>query len=107
MAQAFFTALTGGSYFDWMGEYDTAGQSGGTNQHLNRGSFLKAVQITPSVMSNPLADSQIGPELQAQITAGNLPTPKVDSEGVRRQSVRHLLSGRHRRQRSEWNSFLQ
>ena len=79
--QAFYTAITGGSYIDWESEYDTAGHSGGTNQTLSRGSFLKAVQITPANTSKSITDSDIGTELAAQISSGVLPTPKVDAQG--------------------------
>jgi hypothetical protein len=79
-------ALVNSPYMDWMGEYDTAGakvSGGGTSsgQHVNRGTFLKGVTITPTNKATTLTDDDLGTELQAQITATTLPNPEIDAEG--------------------------
>jgi hypothetical protein len=82
----FYTAITNSSYFDWMGEYDTAGktpQDGmpGSNQHIYRGTFLRSVTITPQNANTSLVDTDIQTELVAQIGSGALPAPQIDPEG--------------------------
>ena len=76
---AFYSAFTKSPMFDWLSEYNTnitaTGGGQGTNQVIGHGSFLKAVQITPSVTSSTVSDSQIQSELNAQISAGKLPAP--------------------------------
>ena len=86
-AEAFYGTIVNSPYIDWMGEYDTVGLKGatdqgpGTNQHVNRGTVLKTVTITPSVTSNSITDDQIQTEIKSQIAAGKLPAPQVDPEG--------------------------
>jgi hypothetical protein len=82
----FYTAITGGAYFDWLGEYDTAGKNGqdgqpGSNQHIRRGTFGAAYTITPAAQGTSITDDQIQQELLAQIGAGKLPQPDVDGAG--------------------------
>ena len=62
------------------GEYNTA-RTGGTSQHFTSGAFQSQVQITPSVTSSTITDTQIQTELTAQIAAGHLPAPAVDAQG--------------------------
>ncbi|HEY8039942.1 MAG TPA: hypothetical protein VIF15_09125 [Polyangiaceae bacterium] len=78
----FYGSIVSGPFMDWMGEYDTAGKSGGTNQHVNRGTFLKTVTITPANTATSLVDTDIQTELSAQITSGVLPKPVIDAEGA-------------------------
>jgi hypothetical protein len=78
----FFSAITQSEFLDMLSEYSTTGQSGGTDQTIGRGALAKAVTITPRVATgNTIQDSQIGEELAAQITAGVLPAPVMDSHG--------------------------
>ena len=83
----FYAALVNSAYFDWMGEYDTAGLKGaadalpGSGQHIYRGTFLKTLTINPAVTSGTIQDSAIQTELAAQIQSGALPPPKIDAEG--------------------------
>jgi hypothetical protein len=86
----FFTDITSSNYYDLLSEYSTAGitSSGGvsSNQSLVRGQFDGAVTITPSVAcpggTCTITDSQIQTELAAQITAGHLPQPLTDAQGI-------------------------
>src|ERR1051326_3039920 len=57
--------------------------SGGTNQVFGFGSFGGLFQIVPSAANNgsTISDTQIQSELLAQITAGHLPAPILDSLG--------------------------
>ena len=83
---AFYTAITNSDYFDWLAEYDTVGRNGsdgqsGSNQHIGRGSFGRAIEITPAAQGTSLSDDQIQAELAAQTAAGKLPTPDLDAAG--------------------------
>jgi hypothetical protein len=87
----FYQALTNSTWMDWLTEYSTVGISGGSNQGIGRGTYAGSFTITP--VSPPRtceADSlgfppppgticiwntDIPAELDAQITAGNLPMP--------------------------------
>lgn len=83
----FLAGITDSSYFDLMSEYTTVGLTGqadqlpGSNQTIGRGTFLKAVAITPSVSGTTITDAQIQTELAAQISAGKLPAPANDAGG--------------------------
>ena len=75
---AFYADLVGGPAFDWLSEYNTAGVKTvtgvpGSNQKIGRGTFVKAVTITPKAKGSPLKDAQIQAELAAQLKAGKLP----------------------------------
>ncbi len=83
---SFYAAITQSAYFDWLGEYDTVGKSTvdgspGTAQHVNRGSFLKTVTITPTHSGPSIKDSDIQAELKSQVGGGALPAPVTDPEG--------------------------
>ena len=86
----FFTDITNSNYYDLLSEYSTVGitSSGGvsSNQSLVRGQFDGAVTITPGVAcpggTCTITDAEIQTELAAQITAGHLPQPLSDLEGV-------------------------
>jgi len=73
----FSAALVDSTYIDRMGEYDTflRGVNGhrGTKQHIERGSYLGQVQISPNNTSHNLTDDQVQRELKQQIRAGVLP----------------------------------
>ncbi len=82
---SFYQNVLNSSYVDWLDpEYNTVNPTGTkTNQHIGRGSFVEAVQITPSAAANgaTVDDSVIQTELAAQIVAGNLPAPTKDAAG--------------------------
>jgi len=73
----FYKAMVGSAAFSWLKEYDTTvaavDGSPGTGQHIGRGSFAGAVQISPRAHGKSLTDAQIEKELSAQIRAGVLP----------------------------------
>jgi hypothetical protein len=84
----FYETVTGGAYFDWLGEYDTAGVSvtpggvgAGTQQHVGRGTYLTTVSISPAAGSGDLLDSDVRTELANDLGNGVLPAPRVDAEG--------------------------
>ncbi len=74
-----YGTITNSPYMDWLGQYSTP-TTGGTGQTIVRGSFGGAYTITPSNTSTALSQTDIGVELQNQITAGNLPKPEVDAQ---------------------------
>jgi hypothetical protein len=81
-ASSFLGGVTNSSYMDWLNEFDTNITSfvggAGTNQRIGRGSFAGKITITPSAANNGATiddATNIQPELNAQITAGNLPAP--------------------------------
>ncbi|HVO31560.1 MAG TPA: hypothetical protein VMV18_12525, partial [bacterium] len=74
----FFSSVLDSPYMDWLSEYDT-NVSGGTNQHIGRGTFAGAVTITPSHTGSSIDDTQIQSELNSQISAGKLPAPDADT----------------------------
>jgi hypothetical protein len=71
----FFTGVTASPYFDWLTEYDTPSQT------VGRGSYAGATSITPAASRNraTISDASIQAELNAQISAGTLPTPDVNT----------------------------
>jgi len=73
----FSTALVDSTYVDQMSEYDTflRGINGhkGTKQHIQRGTYLGQVQITPNNGSSNITDEEVQKELKQQIKAGVLP----------------------------------
>jgi len=84
----FYQTITNSPYFDLLSEYSTAGATvtGGapsTNQKIGRGTYLNSYTITPSVCPSncTIDDSQISPEVVAQINAGHLPQPTLDAAG--------------------------
>jgi hypothetical protein len=84
-AEGFFPAIVDTPYIDQLSEYNTVGQSGGTNQKIVRGSYLKSVAITPTTATGTtIDDSQVGPELVAQIGKNVLPAPVYDAQGYSR-----------------------
>ena len=74
-AQGFLPAAVSSAYVDALSEYNTS------TQKITRGTYLKAVAITPSASGNSIDDSQIGPELAKQITSGVLPKPTYGKAG--------------------------
>jgi hypothetical protein len=84
---SFFTNVLTSPYMDWLSEYDTnrtaSGGGPGTNQLIGHGTFAGRFQITPSSGANgsTIDDTQIQPELRAQILAGHLPAPTTDAAG--------------------------
>jgi len=80
---SFFSDLTGSSgYITLLSQYDTPA-SGGTNQTIGNGTFDGLFQIVPSAANSGFTvdDTQIQAELLAQINAGQLPAPLLDSAG--------------------------
>lgn len=77
----FYQQITNSTYWDWLGEYDTAitGATGapGTNQALGHGEFAGTRTIIPAAAhaGTELTDEKIHAELEAQIAAGHLPAP--------------------------------
>jgi hypothetical protein len=82
---SFYGGVTNSSYYDWLSEYNTNitanGGGPGTNQFIGRGTFGGQIQITPAAANNgpTIDDTQIQPELQAQIRAGHLPVPDANT----------------------------
>lgn len=77
---SFFTDITNSTFMDMLSEYNTT-ISGGTNQTIGHGTFDGQFTIIPSVTGSTIDDTQIQPELLAQITAGHLPAPVTDAAG--------------------------
>ena len=84
----FFKDITQSTYFDLASEYSTTitpvGGGTGTNQSIGRGSYAGAYTIAPSFCATApctLSDDQIQAEILNQVSAGNLPTPTLDSNG--------------------------
>jgi hypothetical protein len=77
---SFFQQVLNSAYVDWLTEYNTT-VSGGTNQHIGRGSHLKRVQITPTASRNhaTITDAQIQAEISSQISKGVLPAPTANT----------------------------
>jgi hypothetical protein len=73
----FFQDAVNSSWYSALSEYSTAGQSGGTNQFIMRGTAVAGITLTPSRCATGSncteTDAQIQTELAAQITAGHLP----------------------------------
>ncbi|HKR97556.1 MAG TPA: hypothetical protein VJW55_19425 [Candidatus Angelobacter sp.] len=80
----FFADLTGANsgYIPFLQQYNT-NISGGTGQVFGNGTFGGLFQIVPSAANNgsTIDDSNIQAELLAQISAGHLPAPVLDSLG--------------------------
>ena len=83
MASFFSQLLSQSTYASWLdSEYNTVNPSGTkTNQHINAGSFVNQVTITPSVTSSTISDAQIQSEITRQINLGILPAPVKDAQG--------------------------
>ncbi len=79
---SFFTDITTSGFITLLSQYDTPA-SGGTNQVIGNGTFGGLFQIVPSAANNgsTIDDSNIQAELLAQINAGHLPGPALDSAG--------------------------
>jgi hypothetical protein len=77
---SFFQQVLNSAYVDWLTEYNTT-ISGGTNQHIGRGSHLARVQITPAASRNhaTITDAQIQAEISSQISKGVLPAPTANT----------------------------
>jgi hypothetical protein len=75
----YFKATVDSTYMDWLTQYNTSIKAvdgrQGTNQTIGRGTFINQIVITPINTKTDLKDSEIQAELDAQITAGNLPKP--------------------------------
>lgn len=77
-AQSYMQQLVNSPAWDALSEYNAGGQK------IVRGSALQAVHITPMVATGTTVDDNngaIGRELEAQIKAGVLPKPTLDSGG--------------------------
>src|SRR5581483_7201234 len=79
---SFFSDITSSGFITLLSQYSTPA-SGGTNQTLGNGTFDGLFQIVPSAGNNgsTIDDTQIQAELLAQINAGHLPAPMLDSAG--------------------------
>lgn len=85
---SFFNDLPQSSYFDLLAEYSTQGvvpsdAGPSSNQSIGHGFFDGQFTITPSTANNgaTITDSQIQSELLAQVAAGHLPAPVLDTQG--------------------------
>jgi hypothetical protein len=77
---SFFSDITNSTFMDMLSQYNTT-ISGGTNQTIGHGTFDGQFTIIPSVTGSTIDDTQIQPELLAQINAGHLPAPVLDAAG--------------------------
>jgi hypothetical protein len=79
----FSAAIVDSTYVDQMSQYDTflkgVGGHKGTKQHIQRGTFLGQVQITPNNTSTNLSDADVQKELKQQIKAGVLPARDLNT----------------------------
>jgi hypothetical protein len=82
----FYSDFAQSPMFDWLSEYNTniktVSGGAGTNQTIGRGSFLKAVTITPSknlAKAKQVTDAQIQQELTAQLKKGALPAADANT----------------------------
>src|SRR5207248_618335 len=75
----FYTAITQSALFDWLSEYSTTGQSGGTNQTLGHGSFAGNVTISPTHTATTITDDDIKAEITAQVGSHGLPPPDANT----------------------------
>ncbi len=86
--QAFYPAILNSPYLDWVSEYSTVGLNGfgdglpGSNQRMGRGTYGGLYTITPALTGATLAYADIEAELVAQISAGHLPAPTFDWQGI-------------------------
>src|SRR6478672_3450854 len=78
----FFADITSTGLISLLQQYNTP-VSGGTGQTFGNGTFAGLFQIVPSAGNNgsTITDTQIQSELLAQINAGHLPSPVLDSQG--------------------------
>ncbi|HEY2168671.1 MAG TPA: hypothetical protein VGJ30_03540, partial [Candidatus Angelobacter sp.] len=78
----FFADITSTGLISLMQQYNT-NISGGTGQVFGNGTFGGLFQIVPAAGNNgsTITDTQIQSELLAQINAGHLPSPVLDSLG--------------------------
>jgi hypothetical protein len=77
---SFYGDITGSGFITLLSQYNTPA-SGGTNQTIGNGTFDGQFTIIPSVSGSTVDDTQIQSELLAQINAGHLPSPMLDSAG--------------------------
>ena len=79
----YLTAMANSTYVDQLSIYDTfrRGVNGhkGTRQHIERGTFIGQIQITPKHKSLDLTDGEIIKELKYQIGLGVLPPTSLDT----------------------------
>ena len=80
---AFYNAIGRSDWWGGLSEYNTNGLNPGTDQYIGPVSSLGETTITPSAGDNgsTITDAEMKTELAAQITAGSLPYPAVDSTG--------------------------
>jgi hypothetical protein len=78
----FFADITSTGLISLLQQYNTP-VSGGTGQTFGNGTFAGLFQIVPAAGNNgsTITDTQIQSELLAQINAGHLPAPVLDSQG--------------------------
>src|SRR5579864_2734608 len=78
----FFADITSTGLISLLQQYNTPA-SGGTGQTFGNGTFGGLFQIVPSAGNNgsTIDDTNIQAELLAQINAGHLPAPVLDSKG--------------------------
>jgi len=79
----FTAALVNSTYVDQLSQYDTYLKAvdgrKGTKQHINRGTFVGQVQLTPNNTSNTLTNADVVKEIKQQIAAGVLPPNDLDT----------------------------
>lgn len=89
----FYQAITNSAWMDWLTEYSTD-VGGGTSQIIGRGTYAGSITITPATVPHTCVagtngtpppgticiwDTDIPTELDAQITAGNVPPPDANT----------------------------
>lgn len=79
----FSAAIVNSTYMDQMAEYDTFLRAvdgrKGSKQHIQRGTYLGQVQITPVNTSKSLTNADVANELKGQIASGALPPQDPDT----------------------------
>ncbi len=79
----FYTDFVNSSQIDWLNEYktDVIAVDGreGTHQSFQRGTHLQQVLLVPLQQSKNISDLDVRNELEAQVRAGVLPKPTVNT----------------------------
>ena len=80
---AFYAAVGTSDWWGGLSEYNTNQIAGGSGQQIGQVTSLGETVITPSPADNgsTITDAQMQTELAAQISAGHLPFPSLDSTG--------------------------
>jgi hypothetical protein len=74
----FYKTVVTSSFFDYLSEYNTV-RANGSQQTIGTGTAVDPVTITPSNPSSTISEVDVQTELTAQIAAGALPTPDLNT----------------------------